>query len=278
MMLDQLFQRYLTECSYKHADIDEDELEIEMELEVEQVNVEIEYNEIPEITRSVVTELRKKKISSVLTKVEEASLEKFWFQHMLTDKNIWNKDIEIDLWDVYKDYGKGKFNNMSYEKGFKDGSVRICDIVSEVYPEISGRLALRVELIDEMCTTLGLRHSQDFSEVSKEKVESCVNWFKTNKQRIHSVFEIRDQTKSATFDSKATLYLINKVFSKWGYSKVKSGKKSGKRVDGKMKYSTPYNVSNEKKDIDVYEHVKAKKIKQTERKLKIVKKGNHPLD
>jgi hypothetical protein len=189
----------------------------------------------------------------------------------------------MELWDVYKDYGRGRFRNLSYEKGFKDGSVRISDIISEVYPEISNRLALRVELIDQMCTTLGLRHSQDFTQVSKEKIESCVEWFKNNSKRIHSVFEIRDRNKTGRFDSKHTTFLINKVFSKWGYSKVKAGKRSKKRVNGNVVYTTPYNVHNtnvdekKEKNVDVYEHVKAKKIKQTEKKVKVLKEGDDPF-
>jgi hypothetical protein len=275
MMLEKMFQRYLTECSYEHEDIDEDELEKEMDMDEEEniVDDHIEYKDIPELTFSAMKELRKKKIESVLTKLEETELEKFYFQHMLVEKNCIKQ--EMALWDVYKDYGKGKFRNLSYEKGYKDGSVRICDIVSEVYPEISGRLALRVELIDEMCNTLGLRHSQDFSEVSREKVEGCVDWFKENTQRIHSVFEIRDQKKSTNFTTRTTTDLINKVFAKWGYSKVKAGKKSKRQLKGKVEYTTPYDIINDKKDINVYEHIKPKTIRQTDRKVRLYE-GNLP--
>ena len=284
MMLDKMFQRYLTECSYEHEEIDEEELEEELDMDEEEITIDetIEYKDIDELTFSQMRDLRKKKIDSSLTKMEEAQLEKYYFQHMLVENNCIR--LEMELWDVYKDYGKGRFRNLSYEKGLKDGSVRISDIISEVYPEISNRLALRVELIDEMCTTLGLRHSQDFTQVSKEKIESCVEWFKNNSKRIHSVFEIRDQSKSAKFDSKATTYLINKVFSKWGYSKVKAGKQIRKRVNGRQISVTPYNVHNtnvdekKEKNIDVYEHVKAKKIKKTEKKVKVLKEGDDPFE
>jgi hypothetical protein len=273
MLLDQMFQRYLTECSYSHEDIDEEELEQELDMdEEEEACIEdIEYKDIVELTRSQAVELRKKKIESSLTKSEETQLQKYYFQCMLTENRVWNN--EVALWDVYKESGKGKFRNLSYEKGYKDGSVRICDIVSDIYPEISSRLALRVELIDQMCGVLGLKYSQDFTEVSKEKVDSCVDWFRTNSKRIHSVFEIRNQSKSVKFTSRTTTDLINKVFSKWGYSKVKAGNKIKTRVEGKVVYTTPYNVVNNNVDkendldIDVYEHVRPKTIKQTDRKV-----------
>lgn len=286
MMLEEMFKRYLTECSYEHEDIDDEELEEEMDMDEEECIVDdlFEYKDIHELTFSQMKELRKKKIESSLTRMEETQLEKYYFQHMLVEKNCIKQEME--LWSVYIDYGKGKFRNLSYEKGYKDGSVRICDIVSDVYPEISSRLALRVELIDEMCTTLGLRHSQDFTEVSKEKIEGCVEWFKNNSKRIHSVFEIRNNKKTDKFTARNTTELINKVFSKWGYSKVKKGKQIKKGIRGKQVDVTPYNVENvfdqtdsdDKLVIDVYEHVKAKKIKQTDRKVKRMKEGEHPFE
>lgn len=273
MLLEQMFKRYLIDCSYEHEEFDEDELEEEMDMEEEEIEVDFEYKDIPELTFSEMKELRTKKIESSLTKMEEAQMEKYYFQHMLVEKNCIR--LEMELWDVYKDYGKGKFKNLSYEKGYKDGSVRICDIVSDVYPEISSRLALRVELVDQMCGVLGLRYSQDWTQVSKDKVDGCVDWFKNNSKRIHNVFEIRDRNNSGKFTTRTTTDLINKVFSKWGYSKVKAGKKSKKRLMGKVVYTTPYNVVNTNKDaekgtdIDVYEHIKPKKIKKTDRKVTI---------
>ena len=282
MMLEDMFKRYLSECSYEHEDIDEDELEEEMDMEEMDMCIdgEFDYKDIPELTLSQTKELRKKKIESSLTKMEEAQLEKYYFQHMLVEKDIW--DVEDELWDVYKNYGKGKFRNLSYEKGYIDGSVIICDIVSQIYPEISNKLALRVELIDEICGTLGLEHSHDFSQISKDKLDSCVDWFRTNSKRIHNVFEIRDRnTENTKFTSRNTTDLINKVFSKWGYSKVKAGKKSKKRVNGEVIYTTPYNIENvnadkEKgTDIDVYRHIRPKKIRQTEKKV-LLATGNLP--
>ena len=277
MLLQEMFKRYLHECSYEEEELDEEELEEEMDMDEECIiDDEIQYKDIPELTFSEMKELRKKKFESSLTKMEEFQMEKYYFQHMLVvTRRI--KD-EMALWDVYKDYGKGKFRNLTYEKGYKDGSVRICDIVSDVYPEISSKLALRVEIIDDMCKVLGLKHSQDFTQVSKEKIESCVEWFKKNSKRIHSAFEIRDRNKTGNFSVRSTTDLINKVFTKWGYNKVKRGKRNMKGTKEKRIDKTPYNFENQIDYIDVYVHLKPKKIKQTERKVKVTKSGQHPFD
>ena len=130
---------------------------------------------------------------------------------------------------------------------------------------------------------IGIKHSQDFSLVSKEKIDDSVDWFKEKSKEIHTVFDIRNQSKSNKFDSKATIYLINKVFSKWGFSTVKAGNKCGKRVNGKMVYSTPYNIKNENVDerfnrnIDVYEHIKPKVVKKIEKKVRLLKEGELPM-
>ena len=279
MMLPEVFGRYLEECSYEEEPLDEEEFDFDEFDEEVKIDDKFEYEDIPEVTFSQAKELRKKKIDSSLTKLEEGQLEKFYFQcNIVVDKKI---NQEKELWDIYCNYGKGKFRNLSYEKGYNDGSIRICDIVSEVYPEISNILSLRIEWIDKICKTLGLTHSQNFSTVPKEKVDGCVDWFKVNSNQIHTVFDIRDQKKTDKFDTKTTTFLINKVFSKWGYSSIKAGAKSGKRVDGKMVYSTPYDIKNEnttkENDINVYEHIKPKKIQKTEKRVGFCEEEDLPM-
>ena len=273
MMLAETFNRYMEECNYDEEALDEDEFDFEEE-EVVVVDKFV-YADIPEITFSKAQEIRKKKIENSITKLEEAQLEKFYFQYMLFGENRM-KD-QIMLWDIYLDYGKGKFRNLTYEKGYNDGTIRICDIVSEVYPEISNILSLRVDWIGRICKEIGIKHSQDFSMVSKETIEGCTDWFKTNSKEIPNVFEIRDRSKTNKFDTRSTTELINKVFSKWGYSTIKAGNKSGKRVNGKMVYNTPYNIQNDNKDINVYEFIKPKVVQKTEKKVSTVSEGDLPM-
>ena len=98
-------------------------------------------------------------------------------------------------------------------------------------------------------------------------------------QKRYRTFEIRDQSKTNKFDNKTTTYLINKVFSKWGYSTIKAGNKSGKRINGKMVYNTPYNIQNENEiyNINVYEFIKPKVVQKTEKKVSTVREGDLPM-
>ena len=64
--------------------------------------------------------------------------------------------------------------------------------------------------------------------VSKEKLDQVAPWFIQMSKKLYSIFEIRDSTKTGkkepTCVRKAT-DIINKIFQKWGYSKLAKCKK-----------------------------------------------------
>jgi len=283
MSIEPLFQRYLLECNYEHTLDDEDIDDSLMDelADTDGNDIDIPYQDIKEITRSVVTQYRKEKMNSSLSKMQEAELEKFFFQHMLTDKNIWKRDVELDLWDVYKDFGKRKFRNIGWEKGHIEGTVRICDIVSEVYPEICSKLSLRIEIVSEICDRLNMKNTHDYeTNISKTQLEDSVEWFSQNSKRIHTAFDIRNRGKCMMkMDIRKVTDLINKVFTKWGYSKIKKGTRKLVRVDGKRVDVTPYNILNEVKGdtVNVYTHIKPRKIKSRHNKVSLVREGDMPM-
>ena len=284
MLLEPLFKRYLTECSYEHEELLYDEACLLQEQDVLSIDInfndEFEYNDIKDLTYPDANVLKKKKIESVLSKEEEIQLEKYYFQHALVNMDIWDSKVEHNLWDIYKSYGKNKFRNMSFEKGLLAGTVRINDIISPGYPELSSSLVLKLEMIDQIRNKIGLKHSQDFVEVSKETIADSVQWFDENRKKIHNIFQIRDGKKEE-FNSRSVTDLINKVFSQWGYSKIKLGKER-KKINGKMVNIAPYSIINENYDkdtrefTDVYKYIKPKKVKQTEIKVE-VHQGYNPL-
>ena len=71
--------------------------------------------------------------------------------------------------------------------------------------------------------------------------------------------------------------LLNKIFSSWGYSKIKKGKLKWTRVDGKRVDASNYNCQNTE-DIDVYTHLDPKSKKKTDRKVRLLKEGEDPLE
>lgn len=262
MNLEPLFDRYLEECNYDNEELDEEDIESEYDFGEDEIPIEnIDYEDIEEITFSQVKELRNKKMSDSLSKYEEAQLEKYYFQFMLVDNRIWEN--ELQLWDIYKDFGKNKFRNISFEKGLNEETLRLTDIVSTIYPEICSKFALRVEIIQEITTTLGIQNSQDFTIVERDKIDNTIDYFKNNSNRINDAFELRNRKTTNTFNLRNTTDLINKVFAKWGYSSLKKGKKVLKGTKGKQVDITPFNLENDNDNINVYKHIRGRKSKKT---------------
>jgi hypothetical protein len=241
MHLDELVEKYLGACNYEHIDNpDEDEL-INDDFDPSDVPT-IKYRDIIELNRTEAEQLRKMKIDTTLTKLQELQLVKYYFQCMLTDKDIWQN--EILLWDIYINYGKMRFRNLAYEKGVNMGTIRIQDMILSTYTEISSTLSLRVELINAICIVLGLKHSQDYSKIPKKTIENSIKWFQSHSAKIHTAFDIRNQKNIKEYNLKTTTRLINKVFAKWGFSKVVQGEPKKVRIEGKQVNVADYKVEN----------------------------------
>ena len=244
--LTQVFERYLKECHYQEEFVVEEALPEDFEDHDGTIIVEdgFEYEDIPLINIEEARALSRKKLDLTATKLEDVTLEKFNFQVMLWKINKRNLNIQIQLWHIYLEYGKGKFRNLAYEKGYNEGTLRLCDIMDDVYPEISRAFSLRVDMIKQICSTIGIRHTNDLDEVSKETINNSVEWFKENSGKIHNVFNLRNNKKTDTFDSRTTTELINKVFNKWSYTSIRAGDRSGHRINGNIVYTTPYKIKS----------------------------------
>ena len=100
----------------------------------------------------------------------------------------------------------------------------------------------------------------------RNKIESVLKQFEENKGKIHTVFELNTD-RSKKFDIQTCQKLINKVFTKWGFSQLTKDVRKKKRVDGKEIDVTPFVVVDET-SVDVYQYIKPKVVKQTDRKVK----------
>jgi hypothetical protein len=269
MSLRSVFDTYLELCNYKKEILNEDDiLEVEFKQFVSEDN--IQYNDIPEITPSKAKQFITKKINTPLLELESLQLEKFYFQCQLLNKS---SDIEEGLWKLYKNFGKGKFRNISIEKGFLEGTCTIQDIIEkESYSHLNSGTSLRVKIIQEIIHWIGAKHTYDYGFVlTKDKLNTIIKNFEENRQTIHVAFDMRDRTKDK-LDAKSTLGLINKVFERWNYSKVSREKQKRKMVKGTREDNSEYilvGYNNDNLDI-------ANNIKPYKKNTKDVEK-RHPL-
>ena len=187
------------------------------------------------------------------------------------------KDVEQPLWEIYCNFNKGKFRNMCVEKGIEQGTVRIQDLLHcGTYSALNDGYNLRVEMMEHIKSWLGMINSQQYGyKLTREKLQSVLKQFEENKGKIHTVFEL-NKDRSKKFDIQTCQTLINKVFTKWGFSQLKKDGRKKKRIDGKEIDVTPFVVRNETaKEMDVYQYIKPKVVKQTDRKVR-THTGNMP--
>ena len=240
-------------CNYVDEEPDDDN-GIELVFD-EFIKPTIGYYDIPEIFPSDAKKLIMKKKISPLTEMENAQIEKFQFQNLLLYKP---ENIEEGLWNIYTNFGKGKFRNLSAEKGIQKGSITISDIINKKsYTHLNEGWSLRLEIINSINLWVGQNNSHEYGhKITKDKLNNIIENFQYNRKKIHIAFDIRDRNKK-DLDLKTTLLLINKVLDKWGFSNIKKGKRKQTRIDGKKVDVSDYNiVGKNNDDINIYEYIK----------------------
>jgi hypothetical protein len=188
MNLEDFFNAYLAECNYKYSEDQEDILEIEFD---EFIVPQIDYDDIVEILPSKAKQLINKKKTTPLTEEENSSLEKYHFQNILLYRP---KEVEKPLWDIYTNFGKGKFRNISTEKGLSEGTITIKDLIDKnSYSHLNNGFSMRCQVIGEIFNWIGLNNSQQYLKEILYKMLSK-NLKKTEK-RLQSPLISRKELK-----------------------------------------------------------------------------------
>jgi hypothetical protein len=252
MSLRDVFERYLELCNYNKDDLDVSSI-VEVEFD-EFIADKIKYYDIPDITPSVCKALINKKKHIPLLELESLQVEKFHFQCLLLNKP---EDVEEGLWKIYSNFGKGKFRNISIEKGIIQGTCTIQDIIEkESYSHLNSGICLRLDLIREITSWIGMTNTSEYGyRLTKDKLDSIINNFEDNRQKIHIAFDMRDRTKDK-LDGKTTVILINKILERWSYSSLKADSKQ-KKIAGKNTKITEFVITGKNNDeIDIEKHIK----------------------
>ena len=196
-----------------------------------------------------------------MTEEENSSLEKYHFQNILLYRP---KDVEKPLWEIYTNFGKGKFRNISTEKGLVEGTITIKDIIDKnSYSHLNNGFSMRCQVISEIFNWIGC-NSQDYTtKIKRDTVTNLIHKFEENRKKIHIAFDIK-QTKGE-LNVKSTIGLINSVLSKWGYSKIKKGKREVVRKNGKKVDVSDFEINNINNELDVHKYIKPRTISQDER-------------
>lgn len=269
MNMRNLFDKYLELCNYvMQYDTDIDVSEVEFDGFVEP---NIPYNDIPSITHSECKQLCMKKQKEPLTELESLKVEKYQFQlYLLNTKD--DDGVEEPLWKIYTNFGRGKFRNISQEKGIDVGTLTIQNIIDKEtngnYIHLNTGQSMKMEVIKQIRNWCGMKNSQEVGySIDKEKLDSIVEKFQTNRKKIHLAFDMKDRAND-TLNIKSTIQLINKILDRWGFTSIKR-QKIRKMTKG-IKSETSTYVLEMKKDIDVASYIKPASTHKEDEQL-------HPL-
>jgi hypothetical protein len=86
---------------------------------------------------------------------------------------------------------------------------------------------------------------------------------------------LRDQKKTDKFEEKQAVSLINEVFEKWGWTKLKRGERKQIRINGKKVDISGFDVIETE---DVYKYIRPIEIRRTYKSLLIVGKDKIEID
>lgn len=254
------FNKYLKICGYILSENNEPIIEVKI---INNNNsFDESYNSIPEITQQDYYRLLNdqfRKPSDTLILEKYVFQQTIWFNKLNSFKisNMWNLFIECGEF-------KKKLRNISYEKSLQDKTIAINIIVSHSLPILASKMSLKLEIVNNITQWLGLKNSYDTTSPIKQD-DKIIELFKNNVKKIYDIFKLRDQRKTkdgkfmnGNFDNMDfynVITITNQVFSKWGYSTIKRGKKILKTINGKRVNITDYKVDISNLYDDVYESV-----------------------
>jgi hypothetical protein len=269
MNMRQLFDKYLELCNYvKDDDTDIDITEIIFD---EFIEPTIAYDDIPSISPSQCKILCMKKKKQPLLELEALQVEKYQFQLYLLNTQD-ETGVEEGLWTIYTNFGKGKFRNISQEKGIDSGSLTIQDLIDREtngnYTHLNTGQSMKMDVIKQIRNWCGMKNSQETGySINKEKLDNIVEKFETNRKKIHLAFDMRDRV-NGELNIESTLQLINKILDRWGFTKIKKHR-IRKMMKGVKTEKAEY-IIEDKKDINVSEYIKPATNNKEEEK-------HHPL-
>jgi len=95
--------------------------------------------------------------------------------------------------------------------------------------------------------------------------------------QLDSTIEWPIVVEGKEFTLKNGSELLGKIFNSWGYSKIKKGKRKTTKINGKNIDLSDYCCENTE-DIEVYEYLKPKSKRETEKEVRILREGEDPLE
>ena len=239
-----VLEKYLIMCGYKTDDKFEKEKKTKKEEEEEEEIGKNEYETIEEIDFELY-----KTIDGFIKNGDADEDMKKQHKKFIFDEYILCKNDEIDMcykremFDTYITNGNKideSRKNMTYELKYEINE-QLKINVSHYKDNIKEKLD-NLKVIKQL---LGIKYTFDRGEVKREKMKPLGDYLQKNLQDLKEIWglDLRNFKKSDKFTDKVALGIINQIWSRWGFNKIKRDKEKKKQVKGVVTDVSDFNMN-----------------------------------
>jgi hypothetical protein len=251
-----LFYEFLKKCNYELKDLEQDIIDIDLEM-IEPVF--IDYNLIDEVTMTEYIDLhdKKKKTPKLFDEMDNAKYQKGYFQWRIFDcigfRNSYgdeNRQVEKLIWDIYNNYNKKKFVNLSYELGLCKKNFNIHDIVRKKLDNqvisTTDDLCIKLEFIQDLKHIIGIQNTCQLAyNIPPNKMDKLEQFFNDKNDVIKNYFDKSFKSSDKiSMSTRKIKGILNTILSGWGVTKTKA-KSKRTQVKGVRKMESTLEIVND---------------------------------
>ena len=238
----EMFYVYLDKCGYvlqqnmrKKNENEKDDDDLDMSFDDGQL-----YENIVTVNKQEAEHLQYLVERKNATSFQKLQLSKHFFDSIINTEI--EETIKSELFhNIYeKSHNKHIIDNLYLEmkKGIKKGLYKDFNSSGSGF-EMNQMTSIKLKYINEINTMLGFENSlaQNSTVITREKIENCIDYMKTERTNILNTFGIDDMRKKKDDDYGMTLGLIKLVYKRWCGTDFNS--------QNKKKKSQAYNIKND---------------------------------
>jgi hypothetical protein len=215
----KMFYTFLSKCGYKQNAYIESKNNNDIDLDMDNVNSVMTYELLRCLTEQEQEQIKQKISSKKATDIEKLEYEKYWFNKIVKptqeqlDDNI-GLYSEAFEYQYLPSYQKKIFMNVCYEnKANVEHQLRADYNNSGGSIEINEMRAAKLNYILEFNQRLGLSKSYiEGQKIEREKIEAMTEYLQKEKENIHLVFGLKNQSKKEVMEYEQSAKLIKKIY------------------------------------------------------------------
>jgi hypothetical protein len=234
-----MFIRFIDICGYdlqtttKTSKKDKDEINGLVEGEIDN---SIKYENIKPITDPEMEILKQKINRKQATREEKLQIQRFYFDQRI-DADI-PEEAKEKYFQMFINTSKRVFLDNLYmeSRNMKDYAFMNEFADKNNSAENIQNNSLKLHYIREITFRLGLTNSIDTSTITREKMGSLNEYLHGEREKINTVFSLRDQATKPTANLKNTTSMLRKILKTWNGTELEDN------AVGKHKPATQFNI------------------------------------